>query len=152
MATLPGHVTALPVWISYLAAVAVLLPMAAVALTKGNTLWLGIERTVIILLAITYVANTIAELADMIGVITLYSSGNNAFSLLSSSVAIWVVNVLMFSLLYIKKDLAMISSGNIDWPQLIADGERLGIRIEEEEDKARQQQQQQLDREFQGDR
>jgi tetratricopeptide (TPR) repeat protein len=49
----------------------------------------------------------------------------------------------------IKKDLAMISSGNIDWPQLIADGERLGIRIEQEEDKARQQQQQQLDLEFQ---
>ena len=43
----------------------------------------------------------------------------------------------------IKTDLAMISSGNIDWSQLIADGERLGIRIEEEEDKARQQQQQQ---------
>jgi tetratricopeptide (TPR) repeat protein len=49
----------------------------------------------------------------------------------------------------IKKDLAMISSGNIDWPQLIADGERLGIRIEQEEDKARQQQQQQLEMEFQ---
>jgi tetratricopeptide (TPR) repeat protein len=43
----------------------------------------------------------------------------------------------------IKTDLAMISSGDIDWPQLIADGERLGIKIEEEEDKARQQQQQQ---------
>jgi tetratricopeptide (TPR) repeat protein len=52
----------------------------------------------------------------------------------------------------IKTDLAMISSGNIDWPQLIADGERLGIRIEEEEDKARRQQQQQLDMEFQGGR
>jgi len=49
----------------------------------------------------------------------------------------------------IKTDLAMISSGNVDWPQLIADGERLGIRIEEEEDKARQQQQQQLEMEFQ---
>ena len=43
----------------------------------------------------------------------------------------------------------MSSSPNLDWPQLIADGERLGIRIEEEEDKARQQQQQQLDMEFQ---
>ena len=52
----------------------------------------------------------------------------------------------------IKKDLAMISSGHIDWPQLIAAGERLGIRIEEEEDQARQQQQQQLDREFQDGR
>ena len=49
----------------------------------------------------------------------------------------------------IKKDLAMISSGNIDWPQLISDGERLGIRIEEEEDKARMQQQERLEQEFQ---
>jgi len=48
----------------------------------------------------------------------------------------------------IKSDLAMASSGNIDWPQLIAAGERLGIRIEEEEEKARQQQSQQLDMEF----
>ena len=49
----------------------------------------------------------------------------------------------------IKTDLTMISSGNVDWTQLIADGERLGIRIEKEEDKARQQQQQQLEMEFQ---
>jgi tetratricopeptide (TPR) repeat protein len=34
----------------------------------------------------------------------------------------------------IKTDLAMISSGKIDWPQLIASGERLGIRVESEED------------------
>ena len=34
----------------------------------------------------------------------------------------------------IKSDLAMISSGKINWAQLIADGEQLGIRIENEED------------------
>jgi hypothetical protein len=33
----------------------------------------------------------------------------------------------------IKGDLAMISSGNVDWPKLIADGERLGIAVEQEE-------------------
>ena len=104
MAVLPGHVTALPVWVSYVAAAAVLVPMAAVGLTGGNTLWLGIERTMIILFAGAYVANTIAELADMIGVVTLQPKGNNAFSLLSSSVAIWVANVLAFSLLYWQID------------------------------------------------
>ncbi|HSE91316.1 MAG TPA: hypothetical protein VLJ79_34225 [Candidatus Binatia bacterium] len=104
LATLPGHVTALPVWVSYLAALAVLVPMAAVALTRGNILWLRIERAIIILLATVYVSNTIAELADMIGVITLHPSGNNAFSLLSSSVAIWIANVLIFSLLYWQID------------------------------------------------
>ena len=34
----------------------------------------------------------------------------------------------------IKSDLAMISSGKIDWPQLVADGERVGMGIEKEED------------------
>ena len=33
----------------------------------------------------------------------------------------------------IKTDLAMISSGNVDWAKLIADGERLGIAVEQEE-------------------
>ena len=32
----------------------------------------------------------------------------------------------------IKTDLAMISSGNVDWAKLIADGERLGIAVERE--------------------
>jgi hypothetical protein len=104
LATLPGHVHVLPVWVSYLAAFAVIVPMVAVRLTGGNRLWLGIERMMIILLATAYVANTIAELADMIGVITLHPSGNNAFLLLSSSVAIWVANVLTFSLLYWQID------------------------------------------------
>src|SRR5262245_2513750 len=104
MATVPGHVTALPVGVSYVAAVGALLPLAGVGLTGGNTVWLGIERTVIILLAAVYVGNTIAELADMIGVIALHPSGNNAFSLLSSSIAIWVANVLSFSLLYWQID------------------------------------------------
>jgi len=39
----------------------------------------------------------------------------------------------------IKSDLAMISSGKIDWPQLVANGERLGIGIENEEEIFRQE-------------
>ena len=34
----------------------------------------------------------------------------------------------------IKSNLAMISSGKIDWPQLVADGEKFGIGIENEEE------------------
>ena len=33
----------------------------------------------------------------------------------------------------IKADLAMISSGKIDWPKLVADAEKLGITVEQEE-------------------
>ena len=39
----------------------------------------------------------------------------------------------------IKSDLDMISSAKIDWSQLIADGESLGIAIEQEEDDFRVQ-------------
>ena len=34
LAALPGHVQVMPVWVSYLAALAVLVPMVAVALTE----------------------------------------------------------------------------------------------------------------------
>jgi hypothetical protein len=104
LAVLPHHIQVLPVWVFHGAALAVLGAMAAGALTTANTLWRRIERMLIMLLAGAYVANTTVELADMIGVITLHPSKSNAFALLSSSVAIWVANVLTFALLYWQLD------------------------------------------------
>ena len=103
MIVLPHHVLVMPIWISRLAGLAVLVPMAAVAFT-ANTRWLRIERTMIMLAAGAYIANTIVELADMIGIITLHPPESRAISLLSSSVAIWVTNLLTFSLLYWQID------------------------------------------------
>ena len=104
MAVLPGNVHVLPVWVSYAASLAILIPIIAVTFTKGNTLWLRIERTMIILAAAAYVADVTAELVDLVGLVTLHPGTANAFSLLSSSVAIWTVNVLMFALLYWQID------------------------------------------------
>jgi hypothetical protein len=106
LVVLPHHVQVMPVWVFHVAALAVLVVMAAVTLTPANTLWQRIERMLIILLAVAYIANTIVELVDMIGVITLHPSKSNVFSLLSSSVAIWVANVLTFSMLYWQIDRA----------------------------------------------
>ena len=103
-AALPAHVHVLPVWVSYAVGFVVLTPMLAVALTGGNTLWLRIERTMIMLLAALYVVNVSMELADLIGVVTLHPASANAFSLISSSVVIWTANVLTFSLLYWQID------------------------------------------------
>ena len=104
LAVLTHPVRVLPVWVFHGAALTGLVAMAAGALTTANIRWLRIERMLIILLAGAYVANTIGELVDMIGVITLHPSKSNAFALLSSSVAIWVANVLTFSLLYWQLD------------------------------------------------
>ncbi len=128
LAVLPHHVQVMPVWVSRVAALAILVPMAAVALTTANALWLRIERTMIMLLAVAYVGNTIAELADMIGIIMIHPPETRSVSLLSSSLAIWVTNILTFSLLYWQIDRggpyarARQSSVKPDWlfPQMAA--------------------------------
>ena len=68
MASLRGHVFVIPVGVSYLAAFVALTSMAAVWLTNGHARWLRIERAIILFWALVYVANTLAELADMLGV------------------------------------------------------------------------------------
>ncbi len=103
LAVLPHHVQVMPVWVSYGVALVVIVPMIVVTLT-ANALWMRIERIVIMLLGAAYIANTAAELADMIGIITLHPPETRAVSLLSSSLAIWVTNVLTFSLLYWQID------------------------------------------------
>ena len=78
--------------------------MTAVTLTKANTFWLLVERRMIMLFAAAYIVNTTAELADMIGIITLHPPETRQISLLSSSLVIWVTNVLTFSLVYWQID------------------------------------------------
>ena len=53
----------MPVWVFHVAATAILVAMAAVALTPVNTLWRRIERMLIMLLVVAYIANTTVELA-----------------------------------------------------------------------------------------
>ncbi|WP_274630650.1 hypothetical protein [Arvimicrobium flavum] len=102
---LPHHVQIAPKWFSYVIALVILVPMAAVTFSAGNALfWQRAERIVIILFAAGYVANTTLELADMIGIITLHPPETRAVSLLSSSLAIWVTNVLAFAMLYWQLD------------------------------------------------
>ena len=104
LTALPDHVHVLPVWVFHVVVIAILGVMLAVGLTKGPTRWLTVERTLIVVIAGGYVANTAAELVDMVGIVTLHPGRANAFSLLSSSVAIWVANVLTFALLYWQID------------------------------------------------
>jgi uncharacterized membrane protein len=78
--------------------------MAAVTFTKADAFWLLVERRMIMLFAALYIVNTSAELADMIGIITLHPPETRQISLLSSSLVIWVTNVLSFSLVYWQID------------------------------------------------
>lgn len=101
---LPHHVYVMPRWVAYGVVLVAVVPMIAVSLTKGDALWRRFEHAAIMLLAAVYAGNTAAELADMIGIITLHPPETRSISLLSSSLAIWLTNVLTFSLLYWQID------------------------------------------------
>jgi hypothetical protein len=101
---LPHHVYAMPRWVSYAVLVVALVPMIMVTVSTDNAIWLRIERVAIMLLASVYAGNTAAELGDMIGIITIHPPETRSISLLTSSFAIWITNVLTFSLLYWQVD------------------------------------------------
>ena len=105
LAVLPRHVQIMPAWVSYVVTLAVLVPMAAITFQVGDIhFWLRAERAVIVLFGGAYVVNTTLELADMIGIISLGPPETRAATLLSSSLSIWVTNVLSFALLYWQID------------------------------------------------
>ncbi|KQV80486.1 hypothetical protein [Rhizobium sp. Root1220] len=101
---LPHHVYALPRWVSYAVLFATIVPMIMVTISADNAVWLRIERFATMLLAGVYAGNTVAELGDLIGIITIHPPETRAVSLLTSSFSIWITNVLTFSLLYWQID------------------------------------------------
>ena len=103
---LPGRIRLFPALVSYLLALVVLVPIAGAALTRGKKQWLQIERTVTLLFAIFSMFGTLANLWNMISMMLRYSDRVSGLQLLTSSIAVWVTNVLLFSLAYWQLDRA----------------------------------------------
>ncbi len=101
---LPRPLAMLPVWSSWLAVIVVIIPMVAVELTAANPRWLRIERIIAKLFSVFVGAALVFNLASLIREMVHRSAGIDGLELLSSSIAVWVANVLMFSLLYWEID------------------------------------------------
>ena len=128
---LPGRLRPLPVWFPYVLAFSVLAPMAAVGLTRGSALWRRIEQaTMLIFFLVNGFANLVG-LIYLIGAMISKASEISGLQLFTSSIALWIVNVLMFSLLYWQIDRggpeARLNAGDKrpDWlfPQMSASAE-----------------------------
>ena len=104
LALLPGRVAVFPLWLPYLVGIMILVPMAAVGLTAGKARWLRVERTVLLLFVALTVLGTLANLANLVGAMVYRSAELSGLQLLASSIAVWVANVLAFSLLYWRID------------------------------------------------
>jgi hypothetical protein len=104
IACLPGRVQLLPGWVPFLLGVVVLVPMVAVALTAGGARWSRLERTVTLGFSVVAGFAAVATLANLVVAMVRRSADIGGLQLLSSSVALWVSNVLVFSLLYWQLD------------------------------------------------
>ncbi len=104
LAVLPGRVRLLPIWLSYVIAIGVSAPMAAVTLTAAKARWLRIERVITLLFFMLAGVGTLMGLGYLIHAMVRRSEEISGLQLLTSSIAFWVINVLIFSLLYWQID------------------------------------------------
>lgn len=102
---LPDRIRLLPHWALYLQVMAFLASMVAVRWTGGKRRWLRVERAVVLILCLIMGVAILGGLAELIKAIVTGSKAIDGVYLLTSSIALWVSNVLIFSLLYWQIDL-----------------------------------------------
>lgn len=104
LAVLPDRIRLFPVWFAYVATIAVLASMAAVSLTGATARWRRVERMIMLFFVVVSGGGTLTGLASVIREMVNRSKEIDGLVLLSSSVGMWVTNVLTFSLLYWQID------------------------------------------------
>lgn len=105
LTVLPDRVRFVPIWLPYLPGAVVLVAMATVPLTGGKVRSLRVERIVLLIFCISMGLAILGSLTYLIYEMFNRSDELDALQLLTSSIAAWVVNVLIFSLLYWQIDL-----------------------------------------------
>ena len=104
VALLPGRVRIGPTWGPGLFGVILFLSMAAVALAAEKARWLRLERSVMMFTFALTVLVSVSNLANLIVAMVGRSTGLSGLQLLASSLAIWVTDILAFSVLYWQLD------------------------------------------------
>jgi hypothetical protein len=104
LAVLPGRIRLFSTWAIYVMGIALITPIMAVHLSGAKARWQRIESAVLLLFIAVGEVVTLVNLGHLISAITGRSMGLSGMQLLTSSVAVWVTNVLMFSLLYWNMD------------------------------------------------
>jgi hypothetical protein len=101
---LPERIRLFPIWFPYVAGIIVLLPMVGITISPFKKNWLLTERIITRLFFIFVCGWNLASLKSLISAMIHRPENVNGIQLLTSSTAIWVTNVLLFSLLYWQID------------------------------------------------
>lgn len=101
---LPEKVTRSPAWRPIVLGLIALVPIFAVELTGASTRWLRIERRALLFFFAAAEITVLVDMAFLIGEMIHRSESVTGVQLLSSSIGLWVANVLVFSILYWQLD------------------------------------------------
>jgi hypothetical protein len=104
LALLPPRLTLLPDWSVYVAAFAMTVPVVGVGLTHASARWLRIEHATMLGFFGLATLATLAGLAHLISVMVRRSSSLSGVTLLASSIGLWLINVVTYSLIYWQLD------------------------------------------------
>jgi hypothetical protein len=101
---LPARVRVLPIWVGCALVSALIVPMVALSLSTDKSRWLHIEAaTTLVFILITGYA-LLDNLEFLISQMVRRDGKLSGFTLLTSSIAVWATNVLIFSLVYWRID------------------------------------------------
>jgi hypothetical protein len=101
---LPERIRLFPIWFPYVAGIIVLLPMVGITISSAKSKWLVTERIITRLFFVFVCGWNLAGLKNLISAMVHRPEDVTGIQLLTSSTAIWVTNVLLFSLLYWQID------------------------------------------------
>lgn len=105
LALLPERVRLFPAWVPYVAGIVLIVAMVPGALAPATRRrWLRVEHTIMLLFCAIAEGGILGTLAQVIGRMVFHSSEISGLQLLTSSIAVWVLNILTFSLLYWQID------------------------------------------------
>ena len=104
LALLHGRIKLFPGWFPYILGILEIIPIIAVGIPKAIPRWPRLERWVTLIFVGIIVLGTLTNLANLIQKMVQQSTEIGGLQLFASSIAVWVTNVLAFSLLYWQID------------------------------------------------
>ena len=104
LTVLPDRIRVFPVWLTYLPGIAILVAIALVPLTGGKPRSLRFERWITLLFCLIVGAGMLTGLRHLIFEMFDPSGDLDGLELFTSSVAVWVIGILIFALLYWQSD------------------------------------------------
>lgn len=106
LSSLPSRLRVLPAWVPYLLAVAVIVPMLGVSVSRGKTHWIRFEGVSIWIFDSIVVLAILEQLRRLLGAILRPSTDVTGLQLLASSIEVWASNALVFSIIYWRGSIA----------------------------------------------